>query len=235
MCSMLVLAVHSAPCLALVAHLQRGKGGGLQCGSALWPVHQQADSLAAKERFVYGEACRRGQALWSPRGAHSHQPRRRKDAEKLRQLAESPAASLVPVCSGRSLACGTSAALVPLTAATAQGLVAEDSLTFLGLRPRDGTAVFAGECVERVDALVNGSPAGQARCQTSSSGHVLLTLAECSQRLRVLLHLDTNRRPWRSRAHLALCFAVRTLLHQGVCEPGWLTREALASRRAGWT
>ena len=68
-----------------------------------------------------------------------------------------------PSAAGRSLVSGASAALVPLAAATAQGLVAEGSLTFLGLRPRDGAAVFAGECVERVDALAAGGAAGQAR------------------------------------------------------------------------
>ncbi|KAK9823045.1 hypothetical protein WJX81_002955 [Elliptochloris bilobata] len=87
----------------------------------------------------------------------------RKDAEQLLQLADSPAASLVPVCRSRSLVSGRSAAVVPLAAAAAQGLVSEGNLTFLGLRPGDGGAVFAAECEERVDALAADSGAGQAR------------------------------------------------------------------------
>ena len=84
---------------------------------------------------------------------------RRKDAERLRQLAASPDATLVPVSAGRSLVCGEGAAVVPLAAA--QGLLTPGTLTFLGLRPGDGAAVFAAECEQRVDELAR--PAGQAR------------------------------------------------------------------------
>lgn len=173
-----------------------------------------------------------GWALWSLWVTRTHQLRRRKDAEKLRQLAESPAASLVPVCSGRSLVSGASAALVPLTAATAQGLVAEGSLTFLGLRPRDGAAVFAGECAERVDALAAGSAAGQAR---QVSGRAATGAAERSQGLLRAAESDMNRRPIRSQSRVALCLDARPLLHQGQREPRWLKAEPRASRRAGWT
>ena len=92
----------------------------------------------------------------------------------------------MPVCSGRSLVSGASAALVPLAAATAQGLVAEGSLTFLGLRPRDGAAVFAGECAVRVDALAASTAAGQAR---QASGRAAQGLLSAHSACSVLLHL----------------------------------------------
>jgi len=97
----------------------------------------------------------------------------RKDAERLRQLAASPAAALVPVCCGRSLVSAGSAVTVPLAAAAAQGLVAMGTLTFLGLKPgakgADGAAVFAAECEEVVAEQVSSLTGSHALAQVHTS------------------------------------------------------------------
>jgi hypothetical protein len=129
---------------------------------------------------------------------------RRKDAERLRQLAASPAATLVPVSAGRSLVCGEGAAVVPLAAA--QGLLTPGTLTFLGLRPGDGAAVFAAECEPRVNELAH--PAGQARRAAAPAPRPPLAVRELARpRRRVGQTCGARgpaarrapRRSWRSR------------------------------------